>query len=73
MRRKSLNKKSLQQGGNTEKKTISRKVDQKPSNPDYADLLPSVKSALEMGASVKELIFELIQQNIPNDDIKGVL
>ncbi|MDB4301035.1 hypothetical protein N9926_00995 [Flavobacteriaceae bacterium] len=73
MRRKSLNKKSLQQGGNTRKKTISRNIEQKPSNPDYADLIPSIKSAIEMGASVKELLFELIQQNIPDQDIKGAL
>ena len=26
-----------------------------------------------MGASVKELLFELIQQNIPDEDIKGAL
>ena len=73
MRRKSLNKISLQRGGSTPKKTVSRNTEQKSSNPDYADLIPSIKSAIEMGASVKELLFELIQQNIPDEDIKGAL
>lgn len=54
-------------------KTLSRNVEQTPSNPDYADLIPSIKSAMEMGATVKELLFELIQQNIPNEDIRGAL
>lgn len=67
MRRKSLNKKSLQQGGSNKSKATQSK------NPMLSDLIPSIKSAIDMGASVKELMFELIQQNIPDQDINDAL
>jgi len=70
MRRKSLNKKSLKQGGATNKQPVA---EQPQADPRYADLIPDIKSAIRMGASVKELLFELIQQNIPDEDIAGAL
>jgi len=67
MKSKKLNKKSLkQQGGEQE--------NQQPElNPALEDLIPSIKAALEQGTSVKELISELAQQQIPITDIQLAL
>ena len=67
MKSKKLNKKSLkQQGGEQE--------NQQPElNPALEDLIPSIKAALEQGTSVKELISELAQQQIPITDIQSAL
>ena len=60
MRRKGLNKKSLQTGGQT-------------ANPAIQDLIQSSRSAIDMGATPKDLVMELSSSNIGDDDIQEVL
>ena len=63
MRRKSLNKKSLQTGGQPEN----------PVNPAIQDLIQSSRSAIDMGATPKDLVLELSSSSINDEDIQQVL
>ena len=60
MRRKGLNKKSLETGG-------------QQLNPAIQDLIQSSRSAIDMGATPKDLVLELSSSNIDNNDIQEVL
>lgn len=60
MRRKGLNKKSLETGG-------------QQLNPAIQDLIQSSRSAIDMGATPKDLVLELSSSNIDSNDIQEVL